>query len=151
METITIYETNGKRFDKYSDAEEYEKLCERVNDIMKQLPPRTEKVEYSEDYNEHNIKILKVCFIAFLKTMKSIERFRDLIMPNDKVPFDNGIKYHAEVALFRYDDCGDYPILHDAIYRFQCIDFETGFEFSQPYYVTHQEEFFNHIKLFKNK
>ena len=146
-----MYETNGKRFDKYSDAEKYEKLCKKVNGIMKQLLPRTEEVENDEDYNKHNIKILKGCFIAFLKTMKSIERFRDLIMPNDKVPFDNGIKYNAEVALFRYDDCGEYSIIHDTIYRFKCIDFETGFEFSQPYYVTHQEEFFNHIKYIKNK
>lgn len=150
MKKVIMYETNGKRFDKYSDAEKYEKLCKKVNGIMKQLLPRTEEVENDEDYNKHNIKILKGCFIAFLKTMKSIERFRDLIMPNDKVPFDNGIKYNAEVALVRYDDCGDFPILHDTIYHFQCIDFETGFEFSQPYYVTHQEAFFLSMKERKN-
>lgn len=143
MKKVIMYETNGKRFDKYSDAEEYEKLCERVNDIMKQLLPRTDKIEWEQDYNKHNIDTLNISYKELLSIIY------------DKFPqlknFNCVDAQNLKIALSRVDDIEKYPILHNAMYRFSCIDFESGFEFSQPYYVKHQKEFFNLLKYYKNK
>lgn len=151
MEKVTMYKVNGKLFQDYRKAEEYEKLCKKVNGIMKQLLPRTEEVENTEDYNKHNLVILRDCYFAFIKTICTIELFKYTIPIITKDNFNNDAKYTILDRVLRIDDCGEYSIIHDTIYRFKCIDFETGFEFSQPYYVTHQEEFFNHIKYIKNK
>ena len=151
MKKVIMYETNGKRFDKYSDAEKYEKLCKKIKSIMAQLLPRTDKVERGEDYNKHNINTLRGCYMAFLKVMKSIDEFEKVIIPNDKVPFNNDIKHNAEVALYHFDECERYPILHKAMYRFQCICFENCFEFDQPYWVYNQKGFFIHLEQLRSE
>lgn len=92
---------------------------------MKQLLPRTEKVEYDEDYNEHNIRILSDCYFAFIKTICTIELFKYAIPIITKDNFNNDAKYTLLDKILRIDDCGEYPIIHDTIYRFKCIDFET--------------------------
>jgi hypothetical protein len=142
MKKLTIFETNGKRFDSYEDALKYEKLCKKIDGIMSQLLPRTEEIEYGTDYNKHNKEILNGCFKAFCKECAKQ-------MPDMEALFIdtmNGIRHMSHMGRV-LSDCGyDFPCLYDAYHRFNCIDFNTGFEFQQPYYVTHQDEFFNMIK-----
>lgn len=144
MKKLTIFETNGKRFDSYEDALKYEKLCKKVDGIMSQLLPRTKEIEQGTDYNKHNKETLNGCFKAFCKECAQQ-------IPNDKGEMFNGkvdiLILHLPHLGRVLSDCGyDFPCLYDAYCRFSCIDFNTGFEFQQPYYVTHQDEFFNSIK-----
>lgn len=142
MKKLTIFETNGKRFDYYEDALKYEKLCKKVDGIMSQLLPRTEEIEHGTDYNKHNKETLNGCFKAFCKECAKQ-------IPNDEAMFidvANGIRHFSHIDRILSDYSYKFPCLYDAYCRFNCIDFNTGFEFQQPYYVTHQNEFFNMIK-----
>ena len=151
MEKVTMYKVNGKIFQDYRKAEEYERLCKKVNGIMAQLLPRTDDVEYGRGFNKHNLKTLDGCYKAIIEVLCNIfpelnlQKYleycdRELIAPNNRFVTELGDK------VSRKDDVNEYTILHSAIYRFRCIDFKTGFEFSQPYYVTHHEEFFDRLK-----
>lgn len=146
MKNLTIFETNGKRFDSYEDALKYEKLCKKVDGIMSQLLPRTKEIEQGTDFNKHNKETLNRCFKAFCKECAQQ-------IPNDKGGMFNGkvdvlILHlpHLGKILSDYNYSYNLPCLYDAYHRFSCIDFNTGFEFGHPYYVTHQDEFFNNIK-----
>ena len=142
MRKLIIFETNGKRFDSYEEALKYEKLCKKVDGIMSQLLPRTKEVEHGTDFNKHNKETLNGCFKAFCK--ECTKQF-----PNEEAIFTdvaNGTRHFSHIDRILSDCSYEFPCLYDAYLRFSCIDFNTGFEFQQPYYVTHQEEFFNRIK-----
>lgn len=142
MEKITLYRTNGKIFENYEDANNYERLCKKVNGIMSQLLPRTEGVEKGIDFNKHNKETLNGCLKAFCKACaECIPSFKDWF-----IEVINGDRHISHMGRILGDCNSDYPILYDAYYRFSCIDFETGFEFQKPYYVIHQDEFFNGLK-----
>lgn len=149
MKKLTIFETNGKRFDSYEDALKYEKLCKKVDGIMSQLLPRTKEIEQGTDYNKHNKETLNGCFKAFCKECAKQ-------IPDNEAMFmevANGIRHMSHMGRILSDYSYNLPCLYDAYHRFNCTDFNTGFEFQQPYYVTHQDEFFNNIKsnIVKNK
>lgn len=142
MKKLIIFETNGKRFDTHEEALKYEKLCKKIDGIMSQLLPRTEEIEHGTDYNIHNKETLNGCFKAFCKECAKQ-------IPDKEVMFIdtmNGIRHMSHMGRILSDYSYNLPCLYDAYHRFSCIDFNTGFEFEQPYYVTHQDEFFNNIK-----
>lgn len=138
MRTITVYETNGKRFDDKNEAIAYEKLCKKINSIMAQLLPRTKEIEEGRDYNKHNLDTLKGCFKDFcLECAKVLPKWSDWFMQTI-----SGERHMSHIGRLLSDNYRHYPILYDAYFRFTCIDFENGFEFQQPYWVNHQDEFF---------
>lgn len=143
MKKLTIFETNGKRFDFYEDALKYEKLCKKVDGIMSQLLPRTNEIEQGTDFNKHNKETLNGCFKAFCKECaKQIPDWEDLFIGTTDIL----ILHLSHIGRILSDYSYDFPCLYNAYHRFSCTDFNTGFEFQQPYYVTHQDEFFNSIK-----
>ena len=142
MREVIVYETNGKRFDKKEEAIAYENLCKKVKGIISQLLPRTKEIEDALDYNKHNLNILKGCFNAFcdvcITTIPSyLDWFQDV---------KEGKRHMSHMGRILSDHSSDYPILWSAYCRFLCIDFENGFEFQQPFYVSHQDEFFENMK-----
>ena len=144
MRTITIYETNGKRFDDKNEAIAYEKLCKKINSIMSQLLPRTKEIEEGRDYNKHNLDTLNGCFKAFcLECAKVLPKSSDWFMQTI-----SGERHMSHIGKLLDDNSDNYPILYEAYFRFSCIDFNTGFEFQQPYWVSHQEEFFEWKKMY---
>jgi len=118
MKKLTIFETNGKRFDSYEDALKYEKLCKKVDGIMSQLLPRTEEIEHGTDYNKHNKETLNGCFKAFCKECAKQ-------MPDMEALFIdtmNGIRHMSHIGRV-LSDCGyDFPCLYDA---YQTIVFKN--------------------------
>lgn len=142
MKKILVYETNGKRFDAYEDAVRYEILCKKVNGIMSQLLPRTKEIERCLDYNKHNLDTLNGCFRAFCKLCS-------VLIPDYKEWFEQtacGERDKSHIGRILDDNRSEYPILYDAYFRFACIDFNTGFEFQQPFYAHHIETAFSDIK-----
>ena len=147
MKAITVYETNGMRFDKREDAIAYEKFCNKIKSIMSQLLPRTKEIEEGTDYNKHNLDILNSCFKAFCEVCaKAIPLYGKWF-----IEVANGERHISHIARILGDYHYDYPILSDAYFRFSCINFENGYEFQQPYFVTHQEEFFEFMMKYGNK
>ena len=142
METIMVYEVKGKRFDDPQEALKYEKLCKKVEDIMDGLEPRTERVNQGLECIPHSIFIVKDSFRDFCHLCADI-------IPSYKEWFiqtANGDRHISHIGRIISDYSHDYPILQDTLFRFECISFENGYEFQQPYYVTHQEEFFEDMK-----
>lgn len=146
MKEIIVYESYGKRFDKKEDAIAYEKLNKEVDELMAAMFPRTKDVEDGLDYVKHSADTVKACFKIFCDICKNT-------IPLYKKVFEevgNGVRHMSHVGYILSDYNDDYPCLYNTYHRFLCIDFNTGFEFQQPYYVKHQEEYFERIKKYKS-
>ena len=142
METIMVYEVNGKRFDDPQEALAYEKLCKEVELIMSRLAERTEEIERGLAYNKHNVETLKQCLKDFCEVCaKTIPSFEEWF-----IQVGNGERHPSHIGRILSDYSHRYPILQTNFYRFDSSCFENGYEFQQPYYVTHQEEFFEDMK-----
>lgn len=147
MKTIVVYETNGKRFDDKNEAIAYEKLCKKINGIMAQLLPRTKDIEDGRDYNKHNLDTLKGCFKAFcLECAKVFPEWSEWFMQTI-----SGERHLSHIGRLLSDNSHNCPILYDAYFRFACTNFDTGFEFQQPYWANHPDEFFEYHKMYVNK
>jgi hypothetical protein len=142
METMTIYIANGKRFDDPQEALAYERLCEQVDNITKVLTPRSQLLEDGCDYYEHDLSVVKDCFRKFcILCSKVIPSYKEWFLQTA-----NGDMHISHIGRILSDYSHDYPILNKTLFRFDCISFENGYEFQQPYYVTHQEEFFKDME-----
>ncbi len=142
METIMVYEVNGKRFDDPIDAKKYEAICKEVEEIMEWLLPRTKDIEDGCNYNRQEIDIVKMCFKSFcLLCSKVIPAYKKWFSQAAR-----GKRHLSHIGRVLSDYGNDYPILQTTFFRFRCISFENGYEFQQPYYVTHQEEFFKDME-----
>lgn len=137
-----VYEVNGKRFDDPIEAKKYEKLCEEIEEIMGWLRARTKDIEDGCNYNRQDVDVVKMCFKSFcLLCSKVIPLYKRWFLQAAR-----GKRHLSHIGRVLSDYSQDYPILHTTFFRFQCISFENGYEFQQPYYVTHQEEFFADMK-----
>ena len=121
---------DGSEFDTYKKAQEYEKLYEKCKMIMSQL-----NEEPTEKYAiQHDIVIIKKAYEDFMNLCGKI-------IPSYKYVFDdtaNG-KAHPSYASRIISDF-DYECLCHADYRFRCMNMNSGIEYEQPYYVTHENE-----------
>lgn len=142
MKKIIVYETNGKRFNIESEAIAYEKLGKKINGIMAQLLPRTKEIEDGRDYNKHNLDTLRGCFKAFcLECAKVLPEWSEWFMQTI-----SGERHLSHIGRLLSDNSHNCPILYDAYFRFACTNFDTGFEFQQPYWANHPDEFFEYSK-----
>lgn len=142
VKRVVVFEAYGKRFDKYNDAVKYENLYEEVEKIMSYLPPRSEAVENGTGVVKHDVSTLNKCLKAFCNICaEHITPFKEWF-----IDVINGARHMSHVGRIISDYSSEFPILQRTCYRFACIDFETGIEFQQPYYVTHQDEFFSRLK-----
>lgn len=135
IERITVFQTSdGKRFDDPREAENYEYIYQRCQEIMGKLRPAT-------DFNEwqavrQNIYAVKSAFLDLM------ELCCDVLYKHKRVFIGvaNG-KYHRSHAEHILSDFSkDYPCLQKTFYRFECISLTSGIEYNQPYYATHEDE-----------
>lgn len=147
MKTIMVYDVEGKRFDDPQEALYYEKLCEKVLKIMSELTPRTRDVENGEGYIIHNVEILRRCYKRFCEVCaQTIPSYADWFSQAAE-----GVRHISHIGRILSDHGNDYPILWREFYRFNCSCFDSGYEFQQPYYVTHQDEFFAYMEKLKEE
>lgn len=140
MKTITVYEVEGKKFDREEDAQAYEHLCQRVSKVMSVLKPRTKEVEEGLCYIEHDKKALNTAFTLLMGICGDV-------IPDWKEWFDQVAKGERHIShAGRIISESDYPVIREAFSRFYCINFEIGYEFQQPYYATHIDEAFKEIE-----
>ena len=122
------------------DAQAYEHLCQRVRKVMSILKPRTQEVEDCLAYLEHDKEELNTALSLLMGICGEV-------IPSWKEWFDQVAKgeRHISHAGRIISEC-DYPIIRNEFFRFMCIDFETGYEFQQPYFAVHTEEAFKEIE-----
>jgi hypothetical protein len=128
-EIIHYVTDDGSEFDNYKDAQEYETVYQRCEEIMSQLNPYVDGKVIRQD-----IETVKKAYKEFMGLCGEI-------IPQHKWVFDGVIngtihQSHAERVLSDYDiEC-----LCRAVYRFMCTNMDSGIEYEQPYYVNHQNE-----------
>lgn len=136
---IKIYESNGIRFDNYDEAVAYDVLCDEVNAIMAPLQERNKEVERGELCITQNKDTLNTTFRKFIELCdrffegKYTAHFNILIEKGRP----GGTRADYIISEYSYNH-----IITNTYYRFKCINFDSGREYQQPYYVNHEEEFF---------
>lgn len=142
IKEFIVYEVDGKRFDQEIDAQYYKHLCQRISKIMSLLKPRTKEVEDNLAYIEHDKKNLNIAFSRFMGVCGEViplfkEGFAQVGVGERHIS-------HAGYIIGNYSS--DFPIISKTFSRFSCINFETGYEFQQPYYASHIQEAFEDIE-----
>lgn len=134
---VIVYDVDGKKFDKKSDAEEYFVL---YKDVCKIASVLGKEIENDKSFKKHNISEVKKSFKEFcLLCEKIFPTYKDSFhLLYDKGYYDSG----SICCRIIYDSCYDYPILSKVFYRYSCINFTSGIEYLQPYYAEHPEDFF---------
>lgn len=136
MKEITVYEAiDGKRFDSKNDCLEYEILIDQVNYITNKLKPAPivkEGCALQQDKDTVELAFKQFMYIC----ANRIELCRDWF-----IDVAEGIRHMSHVSRILSDYAEDYPILNRTMFRFECINFKTGIEYPQPYYVKNPNEF----------
>ena len=144
IKEIITYEVNGRRFDKYDEAVAYDVLCDEINTIMRPLQERNEEVKNGELCITQNKDILNT---AFRKFVELCDRFFEGKYTADfNLLIEKG-RPGDTLAYYIISNYGYNHIITDTYYRFQCINFDSGREYQQPYYVNHEEGFFDERSL----
>lgn len=144
IKEITTYEVNGRRFDKYDEAVAYDVLCDEINTIMCPLQERNEEVKNGELCITQDVEIVRTAFKKFIELCDRV--FEGKYTDKFNVLIEKGRPgaTSADYLISNYDYC---HIITDTYYRFQCINFDSGREYQQPFYVNHEEDFFNERNL----
>ena len=135
IKKVTIYETtDGCRFNTEKEAEKYESLYEKCENIMGQLRPRVDDGAVQQDVN-----LVKKTFNEFIDLC--IET-----IPTHEKTFIR-VKEGSIHPSWAGGIISDYNIkcLCNASYRFKCTNMTSGIEYEQPYYVNHESEWIREI------
>jgi len=135
MTAITKFKAiDGKEFDTEKECIDYEKLIDRVNQIMSLIPKRIEDTDFANGsgFIQHNEKDLKTVKVNFLNLCKEYIDHKWIQQAID----DDTVHPSCVQRLL-----GDYNImpLYKEWNRFSCIDSQFR-EWGQPYFATHPEE-----------
>lgn len=135
VDWITVYQaSDGKRFDDLHDAENYEYIYQRCQEILGELRPNETKGK-TMAVRQHVYAVKS----AFRKLM---ELCCDVLYKHKRVfrGVANGQYHRSHAARILSDYSNDYPCLQKAFFRFECINMESGLEYNQPYFVEHEDE-----------
>lgn len=135
MKEIIIYEANdGTRFDDKGKCKDYEDICDKVADVMSVMKARDDVYDIAVRQEKGNVH---KAFFRFMELCGDVfTTYRDLF--NQCAIGSRHISHAGRILNDLYKDC---PILDRTMYRFLCIDWNSGIEYPQPYYTYHQEEF----------
>lgn len=134
MKTIIVYQTDdGCRFDNFEKALAYEKLCKKCEKINNSLINIGRDLNHNE-YLQQDINKVNDLFKEFMDIVsEAIPSYSKMAQECSE-----GIRHKSHIDRI----ISDYNIkcLNNLMFRFNCISFEDGKEFQQPYFITHQEE-----------
>lgn len=141
MKEIIIYVSDdGKEFHSKEECKAYEKIVNRVSDIM--VGFRTNKNSLGQNITvRQDVNIVKKAYNEFLELCEEImdkhgiaEIFRKARLEPESI-HPSHIEYHLG------DWSRTYPVLWSTYCRFQNINFTSGIEYTQPYYAKHEDEY----------
>lgn len=144
----TVYIVDNIQFTDKDKAIKFATKYEKVEEIMSILEPRTKDVDNHKKIIKHDTNELKKCLKEILELSKSVIRFNfitDEFFNNVEQDFINRPNSSGKFIMTfvqyiqGYDDA---KFLWEPICRFRCINFTSGCEYSQPYYVFKEKEAF---------
>jgi hypothetical protein len=148
-----VYIVDNVQFSDKDDAIKFVAKYEKVDEIMSILEPRTKDVDNHNKIIKHDTDKLKKCLKEILELSKSIIRinfFTDEFINKVEQDFinypnSNGNYIKSFVSYIQgYDDA---KFLWRPILRFRCINFTSGYEYSQPFYVRNEKEALNKLLI----
>ena len=143
-EEITMYQCeDGTRFDEKEKARNYDDICQRIKQIMIPMGERTVDCEKGYEYINHNPIVVKNTLSKFLFECSKILTCHS----KDLVECANGIRHISQAEYFISES--NITVLMYAMFRFSCTNMESGREYQQPYFKTHEEEFLEQQKKYK--
>lgn len=115
----TVYECDGKRFDTFEKASEYNSLCILVKEVMDTLKPRPDGTDYAngKGYVQQEASVIDAAWKALIHIGR--DRYNNQSL--------------GRMAQRYADDSGDECLSH-AFWRLNCICGKNR-EFGQPYYA----------------
>lgn len=134
MKEIIIYEANdGTRFKNKRKCETYENICTKVADIMSVM-----KVREGDDIAVRQDKgNVHKAFFGFMDLCGDVfPEHRDWF--NQCAIGSRHISHAGRILNDLHDEC---PILDRTMYRFQCIDWNSGIEYPLANYSYKPEDF----------
>ena len=134
IEIKTIYVVDGKHFPDKESADEYNVLYETVKGLLSIL-----KTEKEDGLIHHNKDVVKGCFKTFCYICSNVFiEFKDVFkrMGDEGILFKGGT---CEKVIFNHQY--DYPIIYNAYYRFNCINFHNGIEYTNPWFAHHTVDY----------
>ena len=143
-----IYIVDNVQFTDKDEAIKFANKYEKVEEIMSILEPRTKDVDYHKKIIKHDTDKLKKCLKEILELSKSVLSFNfatDEFFNNIEQDFINRPNSSGKyiMLLVHYTQgFNEVKFLWDPIWRFRCINFNSGYEYSQPHYVFNEKEAF---------
>ncbi len=143
-----IYIVDNVQFTDKDEAIKFAAKYEKVEEIMSILEPRTKDVENHKKIIKHDIDKLRKCLKEILELSKSVMSFNyeiDEFFNNVEHDFINRPNSSGKyiMSLVHYTQgFNDVKFLWEPIWRFRCINFISGNEYSQPHYVFNEKEAF---------
>lgn len=143
-----IYIVDNVQFTDKDNAIKFAEKYDKVNEIMSVLEPRTKDIDYHKKIIKHDTDKLKKCLKEILELSKNVMNFNfatDEFFNNVEQDFINRPNSNGKyISTFVYYIQGydDVKFLWDPIFRFRCINFTSGNEYSQPSYVWKEKEAF---------
>ena len=140
MKEVTIYEcADGTRFGNKEEAQQYEKLVEKVRELFSKLRERPENRPYAAI--QQPAQEVQRALYGLVELCKGLFPLYDRI-------FDSIGKLDKDVGFLgttlRQMNC-KYPILYDAAFRLAKISFKTYLEYPIAWYANNEEHFSNEI------
>lgn len=139
-EIIVFVSDDGKEFYSKEKCEEYEKLVNRVNDIMANFRPN--KNEKGQNIAvKQNTEMVKEAYHKFIGVCADVMSKHSCgnVFKNAKTGNEYVHPSHLQYYLSEYSN--DYPILWTTYCRFENINFNSEIEYTQPYYARHEDEY----------
>lgn len=115
---------------------QYEAYLNKINQIMSRLKEKKEGYGYAV---KQDMKIVKTAMRDFFDQVAKNLVDWDLAkrMMDDTV---NGIRDMSHISRI-FSEYPEFPLLSKTFFRFECIDFESGVEYDQPYFASHKSSF----------
>ena len=146
-----IYIVDNVQFTDKDNAIKFAEKYEKVDEIMSILDPRTKDVDYHKKIIKHDTDKLKKCLKEILELSKNTIRLNfntdEFInkVEQDFINYPNSNGNHISTFVHYIQGYDDAKFLWNPILRFRCINFISGYEYSQPYYVRNEKEAFESL------
>ena len=133
MKEITVYEClDGSRFDNKQEAEKYEILLSKCNEIESKLININREL-YRDEYIQQDVNNIKNLYKLFMDVVgKAIPEYRERAL---KCGSFNEHITHMDVPIFY----SNLKCIKNLYKRFTCISFEDGKEYIAPYCMTNYD------------
>lgn len=137
MREEKVYVANdGAHFKTSEECLAYECYLNKANEIMSRLKPRKSESGYAV---RQEVDTVRQAMRDFFDNVGKPLVGWDLAkrMMDDTA---NGTRHMSHIECL-FSEYPEYPVLSNVFYRFTCISMQSGIEYEQPYYVTHEEDF----------